>query len=293
MKNHKAFTLVELLVVIGIIAVLISILLPALNRARRQAELVTCSSNLRQLGQAFNIYAAENKGLLPPGMLIQPPIPNRPEHVMTWDVFLFPYLGGKSFTDQEISQNGVPSRGRSMPIFNCPADTVVRFTGYQDYLSKTYAAASATRQAGGSTEWLGMFGVVDFTQIDNATDQVIVPKPALGQRSMKLSEGRDATNTFLVGEWGHQNNIAGSFRGAYFSTVGAVNTVYSQFLSHPFLSPVNGTRLNHGGRSNYLYADGHVTTIDVSKWPRQFGRELIGRGTNDQPLGPFTRNKDD
>jgi len=57
--------LVELLVVIGIIAVLISILLPSLGKAREQARRAQCASNLRQLGMAMNIYADMNKGKLP------------------------------------------------------------------------------------------------------------------------------------------------------------------------------------------------------------------------------------
>jgi prepilin-type processing-associated H-X9-DG protein/prepilin-type N-terminal cleavage/methylation domain-containing protein len=60
-----AFTLVELLVVIGIIAVLVAILLPAIQGARRQARLVQCGSNLRSLLQACQMHAHEHKGFLP------------------------------------------------------------------------------------------------------------------------------------------------------------------------------------------------------------------------------------
>ena len=65
MRCRKAFTLAELLVVIGIISLLIAILLPALGRAYEQARIVRCASNERQIYYAMVMYAQDNRGILP------------------------------------------------------------------------------------------------------------------------------------------------------------------------------------------------------------------------------------
>jgi prepilin-type N-terminal cleavage/methylation domain-containing protein/prepilin-type processing-associated H-X9-DG protein len=94
--SNSAFTLVELLVVIGIIALLIAILLPALAKARSSARTVACASNLRSIVQGMHLYATQNKGYFPGGanssgaFLLLPATPafsdnNCPEVSQIWD----------------------------------------------------------------------------------------------------------------------------------------------------------------------------------------------------------------
>ncbi len=82
MRRFRAFTLIELLVVISIIAVLLSILMPALKAAKKRTEAVICQSNLRQVGIAANLYAEAYDNYVPRGAGTQ-----------LWFVEFLPFLG--------------------------------------------------------------------------------------------------------------------------------------------------------------------------------------------------------
>lgn len=110
--HRNAFTLVELLVVIGIIAVLISMLLPALNSARKQAQSIVCASNLRQIGMASVQYVNDNKGYYAP-----------------W-IYDYAWAWGTN-PDTGRWHNYLERYTKTYQIFNCPTYTNENIWGVQ------------------------------------------------------------------------------------------------------------------------------------------------------------------
>jgi prepilin-type N-terminal cleavage/methylation domain-containing protein/prepilin-type processing-associated H-X9-DG protein len=284
--KSRGFTLVELLVVIGIIALLISVLLPALSSARRQAATLKCATALREIGNSFQMYAIDNAGWYPPSQLL--PASGKIYNVNGLDypnsglgAYWFNFLA-KYVTKTKVgleSQNGSDTtQQRTKSIFwNCPA-----FEGY--YTGSTAGGGYNRVQPGYGMNWWPTMSA------SNPAPNVNYPGPAPSAQNYNFIQNWGGTQT---GYWYRQGVYTknGSERclvadsrlwaidgeappaagipaqpiptAATFTTIAGQTlvAVYRHGTPPPAGTPA-GTYAKTGGKStfNVLYCDGHVAT---------------------------------
>jgi prepilin-type N-terminal cleavage/methylation domain-containing protein/prepilin-type processing-associated H-X9-DG protein len=226
MKKQNGFTLIELLVVVAIIAVLISMLLPALGQAREAAKSTVCSSNLRGIGGAMNKYAMENNDYFPLGFNVKFVMGSGTQ----WSGYWFKTLSSQFVSTQD--QTALSDSDAYRKFFFCPSEPNHHET-LIDY------AANTPRVVADPKGWGGSLGNVRATSIQYPSKLVMV----YDARDYSL-----VTPGLITGAWRADSSIF-LFRG-----IDAFKNLYGG----PGLSP------RHGTKSIFVFVDGHVEPKEVA-----------------------------
>jgi prepilin-type N-terminal cleavage/methylation domain-containing protein/prepilin-type processing-associated H-X9-DG protein len=249
-RHRHGFTLVELLVVIGIIAVLIAVIMPALQKARRSAVMLQCAGNMRQIGAAISAYAQENRGVLPfAAMKVTPPGGGTHASMwcLTWDDLIAEHLGAKMTTaEKEAAFNY-----RGIPSLVCPADPIATVFSTPNVQRRSYALV---RAAGASKDGKPFRGVAGQWTVSSLAAYV----PSL-KYQIKVNQIRQPSETLMVVERANAWNAQGYEYESYVDVPGQV----SQFVAFAgdVLTLEKSRQTFHGDRWNFLFVDGHVAYL--------------------------------
>jgi prepilin-type N-terminal cleavage/methylation domain-containing protein/prepilin-type processing-associated H-X9-DG protein len=273
-RRLRAFTLIELLVVIAIIAILIGLLLPAVQKVRAAAARIQCSNNLKQIGIAFHMYN-DTYQKLPAGWVTNTAGNVAPNPGWAWSLIILPYIEQdnmyKTINADVTTPGGAPGTNATLQTriktYRCPAgDQGADInTSFQSYGMNTYVV---NREVTGPD----------------------VNSKATGLSVATIPDG--SSNTILVGErdwvknvaacWGVRSSTSSaSFEGRPGSGINPVNPA-----NPPNIGTGNAQRLafnsQHTGGCNFCLADGSVQFINnsVSADPTDVWTNFPANATN-------------
>jgi prepilin-type N-terminal cleavage/methylation domain-containing protein/prepilin-type processing-associated H-X9-DG protein len=280
MRIRNAFTLIELLIVIAIIGTLVGLLVPAVQKVREAANLVSCKNNLKQIGVALHAYHDTARAFAPGYCDPTPwPLPDNGPG-WGWGAFLLPYL------DQENLYRRINFRldvgdpanaaavGTFLEIFYCPSDTLLTTFTVNDGGARSWTLAQGSYVACNGND-----GVDDFTTPPHTGSFV---RAAKGFQITEILDG--LSNTFFVGERAVRLSFstwAGGPTGAlnpFVQAPGSFGAECTLLMSHcgsrppndPSVTDADATACAHQTGVNFLFGDGSVrfisNGIDVSIW---------------------------
>lgn len=232
LKYHKAFTLVELLVVISIIAVLLSILMPSLSKAREQAKKTICKSNMGHAKIAIDMYSIDNRDLIMPASTLV----NR--DVRGWFDLISGYIAGKN---NDILYATAPQIPKNTLIV-CPSNIMLQPT------TVIYAVGFAMNARRG-LYYGTLYGEDSFS--DQWIKQQSIKEP---HRKIVLSDARQQIPGKVPGELPASQR----WKSIYWWTLAV-----TQYKPYDYYV---GRNIHKDDGSNFLWSDGHVSNEPYKKW---------------------------